>query len=61
MTTIELTTEDALLYTEFQKRYSFIKLMENLHLFDLRDASVELHFDPIGVIGLIKIHQNYRP
>jgi hypothetical protein len=61
MTKIELTTEEAKLFIEFQKRYAFIKAMDNLHIFDLKDGSVEIHFDSLGAIGLIKTHQNFRP
>jgi len=60
MTNIELTTEDALLFVEFQKRYAFIKLMESLRVFDIRGGNVTINFNDCGEIALVDIHNFYR-
>lgn len=56
---IELTEDDAAMFAEFQKRYSFFNLLDSLKVFDVRNGSLTVHFDKFGGIGKIKIEQFY--
>lgn len=55
-----LTPEESILFVEFQKRYTFMKLMESLGAFSLKNASLEIHYDSLGAIAKIDIHNHYR-
>ena len=59
-TTIFLTPEDAVLFIAFQKRFAFIKLLEETGALDLRNGSLELHFDHTGAISSVDIHRHLR-
>lgn len=59
--TIELTQEDSLLFIEFQKQFSFIKLMQSLGVFDIKNGSVKINFNNTGEIGLVEINKTFRP
>lgn len=60
-TTVYLTEEEAKRFVAFQKHYAFIQLLDSLGVFDIRSGSVEVHFDAFGRIGLVDIHNHYRP
>lgn len=60
-TNIELTDDDAVLFAQFQKRYSFVALMESLKVFDIRNGSITIHFDKYGGIGKIKREEFFQP
>lgn len=60
MTKIELTPEEALLFIQFQKRFAFMKLLEEEGAFNIRSGSLEIHFDNLGGIGSIDIHRHRR-
>lgn len=60
LTTIQLSPEDASLFLTFQKRYLFMKVLESIGVFDLKSASIEVHFDNLGGIGSIDIHKHHR-
>jgi len=57
---IELTEEDSRLFMEFQKRYQFIKALEDEKVFTLRSGSVEVHFNNIGEIASISIQKHIK-
>lgn len=50
--TIELSENDAILFREFQKRYSFMKLLEQEGAFVTRQATLTIHITNIpGEVG----------
>ena len=50
--TIEITSEEAELWKEFQKRYQFMKLLQKEGAFTARQASLTIHITNIpGEIG----------
>lgn len=57
---IEISEEEARMYREFCKRYSFMKFMDEVAGFDLRDGSAQIHFDKDGKIVKVDIHNHYR-
>lgn len=68
LTTIQLTPSDAILFVEFQRLYSkthkhttFIKLLESLGAFEIKNGSLTVHFGSMGQIGKIDIHTFYSP
>lgn len=60
LTVVELTMEDAALFIEFQKRYSFIQLLNSLGVFDLKSASVTINFDVYGQIGSVEKREHFK-
>ena len=58
---LELTEEEAKLFVRFQKHYALVKLLEELGAFDVKNGSVEIHFDSFGGIGSVDKRQHYRP
>lgn len=50
---VYLSEEEATRFVAFQKRYSFIKLLDDIGAFDIKSGSVTIHFDNIGQIGSI--------
>lgn len=60
LTTIQLTSEEAKLFTQFQKRFAFMQLMESLGIFEIRSGKVEIHFSVKGEIVGIDIHRSYK-
>lgn len=60
-TMVALTKEEALLFMEFQKRYAFIQMLEELDVFDIRNGSVTINFDAMGAISTVTKNQVFRP
>lgn len=60
MEVIELTAADALLFLQFQKRHSFMQLMEDMGVFSIKSGSVEIHFTSTGEVGSIDIHTHTK-
>lgn len=60
-TIIELSPEDALLFVAFQKRHAFMAALEAISAFDIKSGSLTVHFDALGGIGSMDVHQHYRP
>lgn len=60
MQTIQLTTEDAARFVQFNKHYALIGLLESISAFDLRNANVVMHFNDFGEIKTIEKHEYYR-
>lgn len=60
LTSVQLTPEEALLFIQFQKRFSFMQMLESVGAFDIRSGSVEIHFDNLGGIGSVDIHRHLR-
>ena len=59
-TTIFITPEEALLWLQFQKRFSFMQLLEKIGAFDIKGGSLEIHFDNLGGIAKVDLHQHYK-
>lgn len=59
-TAIYLTSEEALLFVEFQKRFAFIQALNSIGAFDIKGGSLEVHFDALGQIGSMAIHRHYK-
>ena len=57
---VQLTEEDAKLFLIYQKRYQFMKLLESLGVFDLKNGSAEIHFDNLGQIAKIDLHSHIK-
>lgn len=51
---IELSEQEALMFTQFRKRQAFMELMEKEGIFDIRNGSVTLHFNSFGGIDSIE-------
>lgn len=60
-TIIELTPADALLFIEYQKRYAFMKLLESVGAFSVKNGSITIHFDSMGTIASVDKAEHYRP
>lgn len=58
--TVYLTPEDAQLFLQFQKRYLFMKVLENIGVFDLKSGSIEIHFTNLGEIGSVDLHKHTK-
>lgn len=59
VTLVELSEFDAKLFYQFQKNYTFIKLLDSLGIFDLKTGNVVLHFDASGKIGAVEVNKKY--
>ena len=59
-TAVYLTDDEALLFVQYQKRYAFMKILEDLGAFDLKSGSLTLHFDNLGGIGSVDIQRHIR-
>lgn len=57
---VEMTPEDALLFIAFQKRYAFIKLLEEVGGFSIKSGYVTIHFDNLGGIGSIDVNRHIK-
>lgn len=57
---IELSEQDAKLFVEYQKRYSFMQLLESINAFDIRNGSVTIHFNAEGGIGSVEKQQHFK-
>ncbi len=64
MTVIELTDDEARLFIEFRKRQEFIGhlvgYMESLNVFDLKNTSVTLDIDNIGIVSHMSVTRHFR-
>ncbi len=59
-TTVELTTEDAQLFMLFQKHYQFMKFLETVKAFEIRDGHLTIHFTKIGEIGTFDLVERFN-
>ena len=59
-TTIFLTTEDALLFVQYKKRYAFMKIMESVGAFNLKRGAITIEFDYEGQIKDIKKYEHFH-
>lgn len=59
-TPVFLSPEEAMLFVTFQKRFTFMKALENMGAFNLRNASIEIHFDSLSQIAKIDKHEHYK-
>lgn len=57
---VYLTPQQAQEMNEINKRYAFIKVLESLGVFELKNGSVEIHFDSLGRVASIQKHQHYK-
>lgn len=60
MTTIELTPEDAVLFVQFQKRFTFMKLLESVGAFDLKPGTLTVSFDNFGQIRSVDVQRHFK-
>lgn len=60
LTKIELTSEDAIMFVNFQKRYAFIKLLESIGSFEIKGGSITIHFDNLGCIGAVDKFEKFK-
>lgn len=60
LTTIQLTEEDAKLFIQFQKRFTFMKLLESLDIFAMKSGSMTIHFDNLGEIHSVDVQKYYK-
>ncbi len=60
LTTVQLSKEDAVLFVEFQKRFAFIKLIESIGGFQLRNGHIEIHFDKYGTIASVNKFEHFK-
>jgi len=58
--TVFLSPEEATLFVEFQKRFTFMKLMESLGAFSVKSGSVTIHFDNLGKIASVDKQEHYK-
>lgn len=57
---VEMTEQDALLFIVFQKKYAFIKLMEEVGAFNIKSGYVTVHFDNLGGIGSVDVNKHIK-
>ena len=60
LTTVFLDDETAKLFVQFQKRRMFMLLLEQKSVWDIRNGSIEIHFDKDGLISSVDKHERYR-
>lgn len=60
MVVIELTDLDARLFQQFQKRYQFIKLLEDLDAFALKNGHITIHFNNLGEVGSVDVQKHIK-
>ena len=60
ITPIYLSPEEAHLFVQFQKRFCFMQLLESVGAFNLKNASIEIHFDNLGGIAKVDKHEHYK-
>lgn len=60
-TTIQLSSKDAMEFVKFQKHYALVELLDSLGAFEIKNGSVEIHFDSMGQIGSVDVHRHFRP
>ncbi len=58
---IQLTADEALMFTRFQKHHAFIGLLEEIKAFDIKSGSIKIHFDGQGKIGKVEKQEFYTP
>lgn len=54
--TVELTEADARAFVEWRKYQDQFTVILASGIMDIREGSAEIHFDPQGDIGAIKVH-----
>ncbi len=60
LTLVQLTPYEAQSFIAFQKHRALIGFLESIKAFDLRDASLTLHFNSLGEIKTVDKHEFYR-
>lgn len=58
---VYLTNDEARQFVTFRKHFTMVNLMESLGVFNIKDGSVEIHFDRLGQIAKVDIHSHFRP
>ncbi len=63
--TVEMTTEDALLFRKFREHQETIGYllgyMESLKLVDLRNMSITMDIDNVGIVQHTSFTKHFRP
>ena len=57
---VTLSEEDAKLFVQFQKHYAFIKMLEDIKAFNLRDGNIKIHFNHLGEVKTIDKFEVHR-
>ena len=57
MQTIDLTNEDAELFLSFRKNQDVFSVLDKQGIFDIKNGSVEIHFDAAGTMANIVKHE----
>jgi len=57
---VYITPDEAVLFVRFQQRFAFMKAMEDIGAFNLKNGSVEVHFDALGRVAKIDKHEHYK-
>ncbi len=60
LTTIQLTDDEAKAFIKFQKHYVMVNLLESLNVFEMKNGSVQIHFDHEGKIRWVEINRKYK-
>lgn len=56
ITVIELTPEEAAMFLAFREHQAAIQVLIGSGVFNIRNGSAELHFDPRGALASIDMH-----
>lgn len=59
-TVITISKEEAKLFVQFQKRFSFMQLLESIGAFDMKSASLTVNFDGMGKIASLQKLEHYK-
>lgn len=60
LTTLQVTEEDAKLFLEFQKHYRFIKFLQDVGAFDMKDGHLTVHFTRLGEVGTFDLVEKFN-
>lgn len=59
-TTVYLTQDEVEQFVLFQKRRTFIGLLESMGAFDIKDGSITIHFNHVGQIKTVDKNETRR-
>lgn len=57
---VHLKEEEARLFALFQKHYALIGLLESIKAFDIKNGSVQIHFNNLGEIKAIDKFESFK-
>lgn len=59
-TLVQLSTEQAEQFIDFQKYYTLFGLLNSINAFDIKDGNVTINFNHMGEIKTVEKHEYYR-